>query len=76
MRSFLGLANYYRKFIPDFATIRAPLTDLTKKGMPSKVVWGPAQLCGDQLSRVGTSSDMWGPAPDPLLHHYFLVTSS
>ena len=43
VRSFLGLANYYRKFIPNFATIAAPLTDLTKKGMPNKVVWGPAQ---------------------------------
>ena len=42
VRSFLGLANYYRKFILNFATIAAPLTDLTKKGMPNKVVWGPA----------------------------------
>ena len=43
VRSFLGLANYYRKFIPNFATIAAPLTNLIKKGMPNKVVWGPAQ---------------------------------
>ena len=43
VRSFLDLANYYRKFIPNFAIIAAPLTDLTKKGMPNKVVWGPAQ---------------------------------
>ena len=43
VRSFLGLANYYRKFIPNFATIAVPLTDRSKKGMPSKVVWGPAQ---------------------------------
>ena len=42
-RSFLGLANYYRKFISNFATIAAPLTDLIKKGMPNKVAWGPAQ---------------------------------
>src|SRR5579871_2735205 len=32
VRSFLGFANYYRLFIPDFADIASPLTDLTKKG--------------------------------------------
>src|SRR6266480_2122984 len=32
VRSFLGFANYYRLFIPEFADITRPLTDLTKKG--------------------------------------------
>ena len=31
IRSFLGLAGYYRKFIPDFATVAAPLVHLTEK---------------------------------------------
>ena len=39
VRSFLGLVGYYRKYIPNFASISAPLTDLTKKGKPTRIVW-------------------------------------
>ncbi|XP_073045319.1 uncharacterized protein [Primulina eburnea] len=34
IRSFLGLAGYYRRFIKDFAKIAVPLTQLTRKDNP------------------------------------------
>ena len=37
LQSFLGLAGYYRKFLPHFAHITACLTNLLKKG--AKFVW-------------------------------------
>jgi hypothetical protein len=43
IRSFLGLAGYYRRFIPDFSRIAKPMTELLKKGV--KFSWD--QKCED-----------------------------
>jgi hypothetical protein len=39
LRSFLGLCTYYRKFIPGFAEIAKPLTQLTEDRRPFH--WSP-----------------------------------
>ncbi|WVZ61646.1 hypothetical protein U9M48_011487 [Paspalum notatum var. saurae] len=39
LRSFLGLAGYYRRFIKDFSKIAKPMTSLTKKN--ASFTWGP-----------------------------------
>jgi hypothetical protein len=43
IRSFLGLAGYYRRFIPDFSRIAKPMSELLKKGV--KFSWN--QKCED-----------------------------
>ncbi|XP_078237133.1 uncharacterized protein LOC144584609 [Pogona vitticeps] len=39
VKSFLGLVGYYRKFIPRFSEIAAPLTDLTRKKADDRIPW-------------------------------------
>ncbi|GKG41471.1 hypothetical protein Tco_0473222, partial [Tanacetum coccineum] len=41
IRSFLGLAGYYRRFIENFSKIAKPLTLLTQKN--KDYVWGEDQ---------------------------------
>ena len=61
VRSFLGLTGYYRKFIPDYAAIAAPLSDLTCKNRPMKVQWtAVCELAFKKLKQALCSS--------PILH--------
>ncbi|KAK9805131.1 hypothetical protein WJX72_001062 [[Myrmecia] bisecta] len=54
LRSFLGLASYYRKFIKGFSTIAAPLNRLLKRDTPFK--WTRAQqIAFEELKRALTS---------------------
>lgn len=49
-RRFVAFANYYRKFIPNFATIAKPLNNLTRKNVVFR--WGDnCQRAFDELKR-------------------------
>ena len=51
LRSFLGLASYYRRFIPNFSVVASPLFQLTKKGAVFQ--WDQAcQKAFDELKRL------------------------
>ncbi len=40
VRAFLGLASYYRRYIPGFSMVAAPMTNLTRQGVD--LVWDDA----------------------------------
>ncbi|KAG6936511.1 gag-pol fusion protein, partial [Chelydra serpentina] len=39
VQAFFGMSGYYRRFVPHFSSMAAPITELCKKGKPDKVVW-------------------------------------
>ena len=59
VRSFLGLVNFTARFIPDLATVSAPLRQLTKSG--ESFVWGPEQQQSfDELKKRLSSAETLG----------------
>ncbi|KAL0544273.1 hypothetical protein IC582_019386 [Cucumis melo] len=48
VRSFMGLAGYYRRFVENFSRIATPLTQLTRKGAP--FIWSKA--CEDSFQNL------------------------
>ena len=55
IRSFLGLAGYYRRFIEDFSRLAAPMTRLTQKEV--KFVWDySCERAFQELKRSLTSA--------------------
>jgi len=50
IHSFLGLAGYYRRFIPEFSKIAKPMTELLKKGV--KFYW--SNQCEEAFQKLKT----------------------
>ena len=56
-RAFVGLCQYYRRFVPNFSGIAEPLHALTKKG--AHFVWSPdCQAAFDQLKSILVGADV------------------
>ncbi|CAI5778126.1 Hypothetical predicted protein [Podarcis lilfordi] len=64
VQSFIGLVNYYRKGVNQFATLAAPLTNRCEKSLPVKVDWTEeCQRAFDLLKHALVSSQVM-LAPD------------
>ena len=62
LQRFLGFANFYRKFLPNFSHFTAPLTDLLKGPKSTPLKWSSvAQTAFDTLKKAFSS--------EPLLVH-------
>ena len=73
VRSFLGFANYYQRFVKDLVAIADPLTSLTKKDMEQQ--WGPYQWRAFQQLKESLCAAPILLFPDPKLP-YTVVTDA
>ncbi|CAM4493500.1 unnamed protein product [Lepidochelys kempii] len=73
VQSFLGLARYYRRFVPQYSQITTPLTDLTKKTPANAVQWAEeCQKTFNQFKATLMSDPVLRP---PDFDRPFLVTT-
>ena len=75
VRSFLGLASYYRRFIPCFAQLASPLTSLTKKNQTFE--WtSECQVAFDSLKDQLVTSPILAYPSRELEHEFVLDTDA
>lgn len=63
IRSFLGLAGYYRKFIKGFSSVAAPLTELLKKGTRFQWTTSEETAFRDLITAITTAPTLILPDP-------------
>ena len=73
VRSLLGLLSFYRRYVPGFASVAAPLTDLTKEGGRScrSIHWTPD--CALILDAIPLSRD---PSLEIMLPRYLKLSTT
>ena len=73
IKQFLGLVGYYRKFIPRFADIARPVTNLTKQDVPFE--WTLQCQASFEMLRDAliTSPILKYPDPKKTIHFFLLM---
>jgi len=70
LKSFLGLVNYFRDFIPNLSSLCAPLSDLTKGRVKGRIPWSSSceSAFHDIKSAVASALRLtWPNETDPLI---------
>lgn len=75
LRSFLGMAGFYHRFIPQFSARAAILTDLTGSRSPNQIQWREEALAAFQDIRQSLSKDpvLYSPNFD---EHFIVQTDA
>ena len=73
VQSFLGFANFYWRFVPEFSRLARPLTSLTQKNQPW--VWGEQQQAAFDAIKSAISREAVLAHPDDS-KPYFLETDA
>ena len=73
VRSFLGLANYYRRFVENFSQIASPITQLLKKGANVAKEWGETHQKALEVLKEKLSTAPILRSPNPEIE--YLVTT-
>uniref|UniRef100_A0A3B3D388 ribonuclease H n=1 Tax=Oryzias melastigma TaxID=30732 RepID=A0A3B3D388_ORYME len=68
LRSFLGVCNYSRQFIEDYADIAKPLTELLKKDMPFRWSQPQQQAMETLVTKLSSAPCLAYPNPDKEFH--------
>ena len=59
VRTFVGMTEYYRRFVQDYTTIAEPLTKLTKKKSPEQIHWNDkVELAFQRLKQMLVSAPL------------------
>ena len=74
VHSFLGFANYYRRFIKNLVGMTCPLMDLTKKGVPPQ--WGSYQRQAFQQLKDAVCTMPVLLFPDLMLQYAMVIDAS
>jgi hypothetical protein len=64
VRAFLGMGNWYNRFIPNFGNKAAPLTELTRKDKPDRVTWSEDADRAFNTIKADLTSDLLLLPPD------------